>query len=499
MLWKDAPQTLGSDENFFLTPIFVQNFVQNFNHLSYLQRLLRWLLAAGYKNICVIDNHSSYRPLLQFYEEIESRSGVNVVRRNKNGSRTTLWEEQLLDRFALTGPFVYTDSDVVPDESCPSDMLARLAGLLRDYPQIFKAGLGLRIDNLPPSYRFRDEAVEWEKQFWRAPVCPGAFLSKIDTTFALYRPKSAFAMGPALRTGWPYLARHETWYQNSANLSDEQRYYRSEVEKTGRGHWSRKQLPQCLKEETVKRTNSQLQLLHLRCGHQSLPGWINLDRVAASGADIVFDFEAGGEKRLPLATDSIDGFLMCHAVQRIGAIAPMMQELHRVAKAGARFIIRLSDDGSGAAFADAMKKRIASMMQELHRVAEAGIRFIIRLSHGGSGTAFADATTKRSHFPGHLMRRLQPAAANGGDDAMADWIVTRVKLVVDQDLVGVLDESQILKRIGRKPSTMREMIVELRAVKPPRLWRDRSFECPAPTISGTAFDPESDFNSRSPA
>jgi SAM-dependent methyltransferase len=456
MQWKDAPQTLGSSENFFLTPIFIQNF----NQLSYLRKLLNWLLAAGYKNICIIDNNSTYAPLLQFYTDVESSLEITVLRRKENGSKTTLWEGQFLERFGVTGPFVYTDSDIVPDEACPIDVVGRLASLLRDHPQIFKAGPGLRIDNLPTSYRFCQEVTAWEKQFWMAPVCRGAFLSAIDTAFALYRPNSTFALRPALRTGWPYLARHETWYQDSENLSEEQRYYALEVEKTLRSHWARRQLPQWLEVEAAKRTNSNLKLLHLGCGHEVMPGWINLDRNPTVAADIVFDLENCAERKLPMAADSIDGLFMCHAFQKIDAILPMMQELHRVAKADARFVIRLA--------------------------------------HGASDEAFADPAHKRPYFPTSFVHYAQPAHADTNNDYSGDWRVQRVKLVVDQKLLESEGELKILERIRRERNVVEEMIVELRAVKPPRPRRQGLLECPVPAISGTRFDAESDFQNCSP-
>jgi hypothetical protein len=448
MQWQ-APQTLASSENFFLTPIFIQNF----NHLSYLHKLVRWLLAAGYENICVIDNHSTYAPLLQFYADVESKFRIRIVRRDVNGSRTTLWEERLLEKFGVRGPFVYTDSDVVPDESCPTDVVARLAALLRENACIFKAGLGLRIDDLPSSYRHRDQVVTWERKFWTAPVCRGAFLAEIDTTFALYRPNSSFAMAPALRTGWPYLARHETWYQDSSSPSEEQRYYVSEIEKTSRGHWARTRLPSRLERQVANRANSNLRLLNLACGCYIIPGWINVDRDAASGTEIVFDLENCAKQSLPMAGDSIDGLFMCRGFSRINAVLPMMQELYRIAKAGARFIIRIRPDRARGGMAH-----------------------------------------ERLYALDDFARYGQPARAGSDDDYNADWRIVRMKVVADPSLINSEGEARALERVARQPDLIRELIIELRAVKPPRPRQPDLQERPALTIGGTGFDSNSDFH-----
>lgn len=455
MLWKDAPQSLAAGENFFRTPIFIQNF----NQVSYLRKLVNWLLAAGYKNICVIDNHSSYSPLLQFYSQIESRHGIKVLRRSENGSRTTLWEDRLLDRFGVTGPFVYTDSDIVPDEICPIDIVGRLASYLREYPQILKAGLGLRIDDLPEHYRFASEVAAWERQFWTAPVCRGAFLGLIDTTFALYRASSEFARGPALRTGWPYVARHETWYQNSNDLPEEDRYYLSEIEKTSRSHWARRRLPERLETAIAERNGTDLKLLHLACGHNIIPGWINLDRNGAVGAVIIFDLETCARNALPLEPNSIDGFYMCDAFPEIKAVMPMMQELYRVAKADARLIIRQQHPGV-------------------------------------SNEVSPDFAQWWSSFPSSFVRYGEPWLAGKPDVCAADWSVKRLKLVVDKDLPESERNSRIFELLSEQRIICKEVVVELRAVKPARPKQSRPQEFPVPEISGTDFDAESDFQMR---
>jgi hypothetical protein len=457
MLWRDAPTTLGADEDFFRTPIFIQNF----NQRTYLQRLLNWLLAAGYRNICIIDNNSTYSPLLQLYGDLETSSPIKVLRRGQMGGRCVLWDDAILDRFGVSGPFVYTDSDIVPDWSCPNDIIGQLAKLLREHREIFKAGLGLRIDNLPARYQFRDDAFHWEKQFWMAPVLPGAFLAPIDTTFALYRPDSVFETAPALRTGWPYLARHETWYQDSANLCEEDRYYRSEVESSSRSHWARSELPGELRGPAKRLAQSTTQLLHLGCGHQTLPGWINLDRRPAPGVDVVFDLEDCSEKALPLNAGSVDGFFMPSVFDLIIATLPMMQELYRVAKPDARLIIRLAYDGYG-------------------------------------NRAEANKATHR-YLSSSFFRYAQPVYTGSDYDYTGDWQVKRIKLVVQSELVKSDSDSRILERIPQERNIVRKMIVELRAVKPARPRIPHLLEWPSLTISTTELDTESNLGERFPA
>jgi hypothetical protein len=46
----------------------------------------------------------------------------------------------------------------------------------------------------------------------------------------------------ALRTGFPYVARHLPWYADSAHLGDEDRYYRAHADPTI-SNWDQDELP----------------------------------------------------------------------------------------------------------------------------------------------------------------------------------------------------------------------------------------------------------------
>jgi hypothetical protein len=175
----------------------------------------------GADRICLVDNASSYPPLLEYYE----RCPHLVVRLTENLGQLAPWRSNTINVHALGEPYVVTDPDVVPDEGCPSDALDHFRRILDGFPAINKVGFGLRIDDLPRRYRLRRQVQAWESQFWLDPVSPGLFRAPIDTTFALYREHTPATMGPALRTGWPYVARHLPWYADSDRPDEEERYY----------------------------------------------------------------------------------------------------------------------------------------------------------------------------------------------------------------------------------------------------------------------------------
>lgn len=187
-----------------------------------LQSLVTWLANHGHHRIILVDNNSSYPPLLEYLEATEH----TVVRLRENlGPWKSVWGTGVRDRYAKGEYYAVSDSDVVPDAGCPGDAMDLFSWALRRYPRYLKAGFGLRIDDLPSHYALADEVRRWEGQWSHHPLGHGLYDAQIDTTFALYRPDSAFAWEPAIRTGAPYLARHTPWYADSARRTDEDQYY----------------------------------------------------------------------------------------------------------------------------------------------------------------------------------------------------------------------------------------------------------------------------------
>lgn len=222
-------------------------FVNCRDRVATLVELVSWLERAGCEEIHLLDNDSAYEPLLDYYE----RTPHTVVRLGRNYGRLALFEAPgVLDR-AAGRPYVYTDPDVVPAPDCPLDALDHFAELLARYQTVSKAGFGLRIDDLPDHYAHKEAVLTWEQQFWERALEPGVYYAPVDTTFALYRPGSGFVIDSAIRTGPPYVARHDTWYLDLAHPGDEERFYRSRaaaetVHSPRTSHWSAAELPAAL-------------------------------------------------------------------------------------------------------------------------------------------------------------------------------------------------------------------------------------------------------------
>ena len=210
------------------------------DRLGCLDDLVTWLEANEVTEIHLVDNDSSYPPLVSYLDS----SPHHVWRLGANLGHEAPWVIGLVAELSSRGSFVVTDPDVIPDEACPPDVFDHLQRLLDRHVDIDKVGLGLRIDDIPDHGQHRDQVVAWESRYWNDEVEPGVFRAAVDTTFALYRSAPEHHIDRSLRTGWPYVARHLPWYLDPERLSAEESYYREHADRSvsswngeGVAHW----------------------------------------------------------------------------------------------------------------------------------------------------------------------------------------------------------------------------------------------------------------------
>ena len=209
------------------TPKDTPVIINNFNRLEYLKQLLAWLEKAGMKRVFILDNASSYPPLLEFYRNCK----YPVFILDENVGHKAFWETNFALLFK-NQHYVLTDPDVVPIEECPLNVIEYFYKLLDKYPDITKVGFGLRIDDLPDHYPRKEEVIAWEEQWWKNEIEAGVFKAPIDTTFALYRPNTwGQQWRTTLRTGNSFLLRHSPWYKNEEEMCEEDFFFRKNASK----------------------------------------------------------------------------------------------------------------------------------------------------------------------------------------------------------------------------------------------------------------------------
>lgn len=194
------------------------------DRLTDLLALLGWLEGAGYDNIVLLDQASTWPPLLNYLDTTPHK----VVRCKDNIGSRAPW---LYDVYERAGWMVYTDCDCVPIEECPDDVVAHLHALLMNHPEFPKAGLGIYIRDLGQFRdRYREELFHNAAENWLGD-CHQA---KVETTFALYRPGVPFSFD-AVRSRYPYEARHLPFYREGCP-TEEDLYYLDRARPSGLNH-----------------------------------------------------------------------------------------------------------------------------------------------------------------------------------------------------------------------------------------------------------------------
>jgi len=209
-------------------------YVTAFNSLTFTRGLVDWLLRCEGARPIVVDNASTYPPLLEWYE----RCPVEVIRRPENGGPRAAWQHVDLS----AGPFyAVTDCDL-DLSACPLDLLQRCVAGLEKYPAYCKAGPSLEVDDLPERSPLTKEVREVEGRYWVKQLDADWWDALIDTTFAVYRGgESPCTYGPALRAERPYTARHLPWYTIPGAESAEEAYYLRHLEFQSGLYWSVRQ------------------------------------------------------------------------------------------------------------------------------------------------------------------------------------------------------------------------------------------------------------------
>lgn len=218
-----------NESNFKQIPIIINNF----NRLTFTKKLIHRLEEWGYTNIYILDNNSTYPPLLEYY----SYSKHKIIRLSENKGYMALWNSNVFSQFK-NSYYVYTDPDVLPLESCGENFLNEMLQVLKQYPQIEKLGLALSITDLPDTYKLKEKVIALEQEYWKKQIVKDLYDAPVDTTFALYKPlaKGNADQCPAYRLGGKYGAQHLPWYENSQNPSEEELFYQKSVSKNS-SYW----------------------------------------------------------------------------------------------------------------------------------------------------------------------------------------------------------------------------------------------------------------------
>jgi len=195
-----------------------------FNQLSYLKNFVNWWAWYYPENdIYIVDNASTYEPLLDYYEQVAyENKKIHIVLCSENKCAENL-ADVIKERIeGLYDYYVVSDPDVMIHPSTPPDFLDVFKNCL-DVHNFHRVGFGLITDDLPEWLHKREEIIYNESQLMHDPyelkyndkIYTG-FKAPLDTTFSMfksshgwYAPMNGVDWGNCLRL---FKAFHLTWY-----------------------------------------------------------------------------------------------------------------------------------------------------------------------------------------------------------------------------------------------------------------------------------------------
>ena len=177
-----------------------------------------------------LDNASTYPPLFRYYSELEKDWRIKIIRLGKNLGFKALWLSGVLEELKISTPYVYTDPDVLPIETCPKDFVKTLMNLLDANHEIRKVGLGLVYDDI--TFFDKEFFKNIEAEFYNGTrVGENLYFAQVDTTFALYSNVRHYNLRFSLRTTGDLQAYHLPWYFDYDNLPEDEKYYMEHADK----------------------------------------------------------------------------------------------------------------------------------------------------------------------------------------------------------------------------------------------------------------------------
>jgi len=169
--------------------------------------------------------------------------------------------------------------------------------------------------------------------------------------------------------------------------------------------------------------------LHLGCGGDILPGWVNVDLVKNQGVDWVMDLDT---QTWPadVYNNKVTEMLMSHVLEHL--------------------------------------RNPLFVMEQLWKIAAPNCKLTIKVPYGSSDTAWEDQTHVRPYFIGSFLYFSQAAYVKNDYGYRGDWQVTKILLDVETNRCDSNEGLAVLEEIKTKRNMVREMTVELMAMKPMR-------------------------------
>ncbi len=209
-------------------------YLTNMNRLTTTKKMVEDLFKLnGSAKINIIDNASTYKPLLDWYEEI--KNDVNVIKQQTNLGPWTFFYSGHFSK-CPDDFYVYSDADLELNPNMPYNWQE----ILMDYHKRWnrKASLVLRLDDIPES-EMKKHISFHQSVCWNPTQEENVWHGVTDMTFS-FDAKSAGYRYESVRIGGNFACRHIPWYLDPLNINEEEKYYLDHIDnKYPDAVWSR--------------------------------------------------------------------------------------------------------------------------------------------------------------------------------------------------------------------------------------------------------------------
>ena len=209
-------------------------FVISYNLLTYVRDTVEFL--RNYNcHIHILDNKSTYGPLIDYLTSLQTESNITVHFLEKNYGHRVVFQNQWR-QYAVRGLYFLTDPDLAFPKSLPHTFLDDLAWIC-EQRKALKVGLALQIHGIPlrtDAYYKNEPLLLWESKFWKRLVPDKRFVlyeAEVDTTFCVYNT-NVNRRQTHLRLAGPYTVVHRPWapdYKDSLDPQELEAYAQNNV------------------------------------------------------------------------------------------------------------------------------------------------------------------------------------------------------------------------------------------------------------------------------
>jgi hypothetical protein len=213
--------------------------IPNFNQLHYLVNLINWWnYYTGSAPVYVVDNKSTYNPLLKFYNGMHF-DNVKVLMYAENNCGENLMQlitSQIHPKYNF---YCISNPDIMPHPGTPENFLQLFRYCIEE-KGYHHAGFQLKIDDLPWYIDNRDMVMQNEKKFWHSERkiifekhIYGAQMASIDLTFCMYSTENGGWQWPKDKKNWGNSLRileafHLGWYISpDTRIDDHLNYFKT--------------------------------------------------------------------------------------------------------------------------------------------------------------------------------------------------------------------------------------------------------------------------------